>query len=239
LVIGATSDVAVEFAHLHRERGDELHLVGRDASRLAELARSVEGSFSVLDFRRLDEIAPFVEVLFRTHGSFDRALIAHGVLPDQRATELDFESAEEALLINLRSVIAFLVPLANGMERGGRGRLCVIGSVAGERGRPRNYTYAAAKSAVHIYAEGLRSRLYASGVSVTTIKLGPVDTKMTRDHEKNFLFSRAPDVARSIVLAMDRRRGNVFVPGYFRWILAIVRALPEPVFQRVASLRDR
>lgn len=239
LVLGATSDVAIEIARVHHARGDVLHLVGRDEARLSALAKNFESTFSAFDFRHVERIAPFVEGLLHAYGPFDRVLVAHGLLPDQRATELDFGSAEESFLVNLRSVVAFLIPLANALEAEGRGRLAVLGSVAGERGRPRNYTYAAAKAAVHIYTEGLRSRLHERGVSVTTIKLGPVDTKMTRDHEKNALFSRADEVARAIVVAMDRRRGNVFVPGYFRLILAVVRALPESLFQRIPSLRDR
>ena len=64
----------------------------------------------------------------------------------------------------------------------------MITSVAGDRGRPRNYTYGAAKSATTTYLEGVRSRLYRAGVTVHDLRLGPVDTPMTRDHPKNALF---------------------------------------------------
>ena len=66
-----------------------------------------------------------------------------------------------------------------------------MSSVAGERGRPRNFTYGAAKGALNVYLQGLRTRLGGSGVRVHTFKLGPVDTPMTVDHRKTLVFARA------------------------------------------------
>ncbi len=72
------------------------------------------------------------------------------------------------------SVVSLLIPIANHLEQAKSGTLGVITSVAADRGRPRNYTYGAAKGALNTYLQGLRTRLYAAGVSVTTVKLGPV-----------------------------------------------------------------
>jgi decaprenylphospho-beta-D-erythro-pentofuranosid-2-ulose 2-reductase len=114
-----------------------------------------------------------------------------------------------------------------------------MGSVAGDRGRPRNYTYGAAKGALTLYLQGLRSRLYPVGVAVTTLKLGPVDTPMTVDHAKNPLFTTPERLAPAIVRAIDRRAGEVYLPWYWRPILAVVRNTPEPLFQRLRFLSGR
>ena len=98
------------------------------------------------------------------------------------------------------------------MEASRGGRIGVITSVAGERGRPRNYTYGTAKGALNVYLQGLRSRLYDSGVSVTTLKLGPVDTPMTKDHAKHALFGKPSAVARGIVRALDARTPEAIRP---------------------------
>ena len=88
----------------------------------------------------------------------------------------------------------------------------MITSVAGDRGRPRNYTYGAAKGALNIYLQGLRTRLYASGVTVTTIKLGPVDTPMTTGTTSARAVRQNPaTVAHSIVAAIDAG-----IPGSLR-----------------------
>ena len=147
--------------------------------------------------------------------------------------------AEQIARTNYVSVMALLIPLANHFEQQGGGRLAVLSTVAADRGRPRNYTYAAAKAALNVYLQGVRSRLYARGVGVHVIKLGPVDTPMTVDHAKNALFARSPDAARDILRAIERGKSEAYVPGFWRWIMVVVRNLPEPAFQRIGSLVNR
>jgi short-subunit dehydrogenase len=102
----------------------------------------------------------------------------------------------------------------------------VITSVAGDRGRPRNYTYGAAKGALNLYLQGVRSRLFSAGVTVTTLKLGPVETPMTREHPKNALFGQPLPVARAIVAAMDRRAAEAYVPAIWAAIMPLVARTP-------------
>ncbi len=242
LILGATSAVAAAAARLHADRGDRLFLVGRSADKLAALGAALSvpaASIHRADF--LDPGAPerAIAEAVAGLGVIDQALIAHGQLGDQRRSELDPAEAELILRTNLLSVIALLVPLANHMEAQGHGRIGVISSVAAERGRPRNYTYAAAKGALNVYLQGLRSRLVPAGVSVTTIKLGPVDTPMTATHKKNALFSRPEAVAATLVAAIDAGEAEAYVPRYWRPIMAAVRATPEAVFQRVKALSGR
>jgi short-subunit dehydrogenase len=114
-----------------------------------------------------------------------------------------------------------------------------MSSVAGERGRPRNFTYGAAKGALNVYLQGLRTRLHGSGVRVHTFKLGPVDTPMTVDHRKTLVFARARDVAAGILTTVDRGRGEAYLPWFWRPIMAVVRSLPEPALRRIPFLAGR
>ncbi len=243
LVLGATSAIAVEVATIHAARGDRLHLVGRNPDKLAAVARRCGGSAQVTsrqaDFADLEAAEGIVADAALSLGVIDTALIAHGDLGDQLATERSFASAEAVLRTNFLSAVALLIPLANVMEAARAGRLGVITSVAGDRGRPRNYTYGAAKGALHIYLQGLRTRLYAAGVAVTTLKLGPVDTPMTRDHAKHMLFGKADVVADGIVRAMDARAAEAYVPSFWSAIMPVVRSTPEVLFQKLPFLSGR
>lgn len=243
LILGATSAIAAEVAVLHARRGDRLHLVGRNPDKLAAVARRCEGASVTTATADFDDLARADAVLREAvtalGGSPERALIAHGELGDQLETERDVSAAEAVIHTNFVSAVALLIPLANEMERAGRGRLGVITSVAGERGRPRNYTYGAAKGALSVYVQGLRTRLYRAGVKVTTLKLGPVDTPMTVGHAKHALFGTAPGVARDIVRAMDRGVAVAYAPRVWGAIMAVVRATPERVVQRLGFLSGR
>jgi decaprenylphospho-beta-D-erythro-pentofuranosid-2-ulose 2-reductase len=70
-------------------------------------------------------------------------------------------------------------------------------------------------------------------VNVSTLKLGPVDTPMTATHRKHLLFARPADVAASIVTAIDAGRTEVYLPWFWRGIMAVVRNLPEAAIQRL------
>jgi decaprenylphospho-beta-D-erythro-pentofuranosid-2-ulose 2-reductase len=241
-IFGATSQIAQDVARAYAARDARLYLVGRSTAKLgalaAELAAHVVGS-AAQDFDQTQQAEACVSAAIAALGGLDVAILAHGLLGDQRQSERDLQTAEEIERTNYSSVIALVIPLANHFEAQRGGHLAVMSSVAAERGRPRNYTYAAAKSAVNVYLQGVRSRLYPAGVHVHTLKLGPVDTPMTVDHEKNKLFSKSEDVARHIVRAIDAGVAEAFVPPHWRYIMWVVRNLPESVFQRVSALSGR
>jgi len=242
-IFGATSAIAAEIARVYAGRGARLFLAGRDPAKLRALVEA-RGD-AVAGFREVDLTAPgaaaaavsaAIEAL---GGGLDVAVIAHGWLGDQLASERDVAEAERIIATNFVSVVALLVPLGNHFEAAGAGHIAVLSSVAGDRGRPRNYTYGASKGALNLYLQGLRTRLWARGVGVHTLKLGPVDTPMTATHEKTMLFARADRVAADIVAAIDAGRAEAYVPWYWRFIMAIVRNMPERAMQRLRALSGR
>jgi decaprenylphospho-beta-D-erythro-pentofuranosid-2-ulose 2-reductase len=242
-IFGATSAIAAEIARLYAGRGARLFLAGRSPEKLRALAAAHGGA--VAGRHEVDLTAPGAadtavsSAIAALGGGLDVAVIAHGLLGDQLASERNVAEAERIIDTNFLSVVALLVPLANHFEAAGRGHIAVLTSVAGDRGRPRNYTYGAAKAALNVYLQGVRTRLWPRGVGVHTMKLGPVDTPMTATHDKTLLFARADRVAAGIVAAIDAGRAEVYLPWFWRPIMAIVRHLPERVMQRVASLSGR
>ncbi|KIG16846.1 oxidoreductase, short-chain dehydrogenase/reductase family protein [Enhygromyxa salina] len=245
LIIGATSAIASEVARIYASQGHALYLLARDAERLRELVVELEERGADLrghasgDLDELERNGERVAAAIQVLGSIDVALIAHGYLGDQQRSESSLDEALKILSTNLASPISLLIPLANHFEAQGAGHLAAITSVAGERGRPRNFTYGAAKGGLSRYLEGQRSRLRPRGVVVHNIKLGPVDTPMTANHAKNALFAEKRAVARTIVRALERRRHVTYVPRFWWLIMAIVRVVPESLFQRLGFLSGR
>lgn len=241
-IFGATSAIATATARVFAARNARLYLVGRNADKLRALHEELGDavvSTAVQDFDDTDAAERCVAAAHAALGRIDVALIAHGLLGDQHKSERDFGEAEQIARTNYLSVVALLIPLANVLQEQRGGHLVVLSTVAAERGRPRNFTYAAAKSALNTYLQGVRSRLYPAGVKVHTIKLGPVDTPMTVSHKKNWLFAQADEVGREIVRAIDRGAPQAYVPRFWRPIMFTVRNLPEFVFQRIGALSER
>jgi decaprenylphospho-beta-D-erythro-pentofuranosid-2-ulose 2-reductase len=242
LILGATSAIASEVARIYAAQGDKLYLVGRNTEKLSALVHSL-GAAAVAsaraDFNELSRNEAVITDAVSKLGGVDVALIAHGELGDQQESERRFDAAEAVLRANFISVVALLVPLANHLEQQGSGVIGVITSVAGDRGRPRNYTYGAAKGGLNVYLQGLRSRLFKAGVSVVTLKLGPVDTPMTETHAKNALFAKPQAVAASIVAALARRTPEAYVPSFWGAIMPVVKNTPERLFQLLPFLSGR
>lgn len=242
VILGATSAIAAEYALLCARRGDRLYLVGRSPEKMQALLQKLGAAVvghECADLDRCSEAVARVARAIDHLGGLDRALIAHGYLGDQSRSERDVGYAEQILTTNFTSAVALLVPLASHFEKQRSGHLAVITSVAGERGRPRNYTYGAAKRGLSCYLEGLRSRLYGSGAYVHNIKLGPVDTPMSAGHPQNFLWGEKKAAARAICMAMERRRHVVYVPRTWAFVMCVVRLLPEFVFQRFGFLAGK
>ena len=191
------------------------------------------------DFTETSENEGRLAMAMAALGGVDEVYIAHGWLGDQLESERSFAHADAVIAANFTSVVSLLVPLVNQLEEQGHGALVVLGSVAGDRGRPRNYTYGAAKGALHLYLQGVRSRLFASGVRVVTIRLGPVHSPMTVDHPKTPLFAQPADVAREIVALAQSGPVDAYVPWFWRPIMGTVRNLPEQIFQRFGFLAGR
>jgi short-subunit dehydrogenase len=239
LIVGATSAIAAETARAYAAYGARLFLTGRNAERLSAVAEDlrVRGAAAVetavLDVTDRRRGAEVMEAAWSAFGGLDVALLAHGVLPDQARCQASADDAVAALDVNFASTVALLTPLANRFEASRAGCLAVIGSVAGDRGRQSNYVYGAGKGGVDRFLEGLRNRLFRSGVAVVTLKPGFVDTPMTAGVPHGPLFASAHRAGRAIHRAIERRRDVAYIPWFWRPIMAVVRALPEAVFKRL------
>jgi len=239
LIIGATSAIAAETARVFAAYGARLFLTGRHSGRLDAVAADlkVRGAAQVetalLEVTDISRHAGVVEAAFAALGGLDVVLIAHGTLPDQQRCEESAAETVAALEVNFTATIALLTLLANRFEAARQGCIAVITSVAGDRGRQSNYVYGAAKGGVERFLEGLRNRLFRSGVAVITIKPGFVDTPMTAGVAKNPLFASPRRVGRAIYRAIEARRSVVYIPWFWRPIMFLVTALPESIFQRL------
>jgi decaprenylphospho-beta-D-erythro-pentofuranosid-2-ulose 2-reductase len=240
MIAGATSAIAHATAKQFATDGAELFLVGRDPDKLAAVQHDLEvrGAARVavhtLDLTDLAQHAALVAAAYETLGGLDAALIAHGTLPDQARVQASAEETLREFTTNALSTISLLTLLAQRFEEQRRGCIAVISSVAGDRGRGSNYVYGAAKGAVTVFASGLRARLSKIGVAVVTIKPGFVDTPMTAHLKKNPLFASPERVGKRIYTAMLKGEDVVYVPWFWRYVMAIIRFIPEGIFKKLS-----
>jgi len=239
LIIGATSAIARATARRYAARGDRLHLIARNGDLLKQAADDlrVRGASSVtcsrLDVNDFDRHEKVLQDTVHELGRLDVALICHGSLPDQQASEKSFDLARQEINTNGLSVISLLTVLAAIFIEQGHGTIAVVTSVAGDRGRQSNFVYGAVKAMVSTYLQGLRGRLLPHHVHVVDIRPGLVDSPMTAHLEKGILWSSPERIGAIIVRSIERKRHTVYAPFYWRYIMFIVRLLPEFLFKRI------
>ena len=239
LVLGATSGIAEATCRIWAGQGARLFLVGRNAAKLEVVAADLrtrgaaEVFTAVVD---LDDTARHPELLAHAVNSLtglDVAYLAHGVLGDQHAAEAEFGVAEQILHTNLISAVSLLTWLANFCVQRRSGVLAVLSSVAGDRGRKSNYVYGASKAGLSAFLDGLRNRVDREGVTVMTIKPGPVKTAMTVSMPGSHKFADVNKVAATIVTAIEARRDTLYVPFQWQPIMFVIRHIPERVFKKL------
>ncbi|MBW4038013.1 MAG: SDR family oxidoreductase [Acidobacteria bacterium] len=239
LVLGATSGIAEACLRLWAARGDSLYLVARSEDRLNVVAAdaNVRGAALVeTAVANLDDLEQHPELLahaVNALGGLDIAFLALGVLGDQTDAERRVEAATQVLHTNFTAPVSLLTWLANYMSQRHTGTLAVLSSVAGDRGRRSNYVYGSSKAGLTTFVDGLRNRIDRDGVRVMTIKPGPVRTAMTENMKGNAKFADVNDVAAALVKAIDRGTDVVYVPGIWRIIMGVIRAIPESIFKKL------
>ena len=242
LVLGATSGIAEATVRIWASRGEDLFLIGRNPERLHAVAADarVRGAGYVdTAVADLDQTAQHAELLahaINSLGGLDVAYLAMGVLGDQGKAERSFAEAGQMLHTNLLAPASLLTWLANYCAQRHAGTLAVLSSVAGERGRKSNYVYGASKAGLTAFVDGLRNRVDREGVKVVTIKPGPVKTAMTEGMKGERKFADVSKVAATIVQAIDKGSKGpdvLYVPGIWRVLMAVIRAIPEARFKKM------
>jgi short-subunit dehydrogenase len=155
-------------------------------------------------------------------------------MPDQSAIDADPSLIDGTVIDSFTGPARFLQMLAPLIEARGAGCVVGIGSVAGDRGRIGNYVYGAAKAGFHTYLSGLRNRLTRAGGHVVTVKPGFVDTAMTWGIEGMFLVAAPEKVAVDILKAVRKKRNVIYTPFFWRYIMLIIRSIPEPIFKKMS-----
>lgn len=239
LIVGATSAIAQALAEQLARDGSTLFLLGRSSPKLELVAANLKTRHGAkaeclaIDFDDFAAHAPAIAAAAARLGGLDAAILCHGSLGDQKACERDFRLAEAEFRTNLLGAMSFLSHLANRFEQQGAGQIIAISSVAGDRGRQSNYIYGAAKAGLSAFLQGLRNRLHPRGVKVLTVKPGFVDTPMTAHLKKGLLMASPEKVARDILRAAAKDRCVLYTPWFWRWIMLVIRLVPEKIFRKL------
>jgi decaprenylphospho-beta-D-erythro-pentofuranosid-2-ulose 2-reductase len=240
MIFGAASAIATETAINFAKDEAHLFLVDLKMSRLESVRDHINAHHktkidlyeaNALDF---DKHLELINTAIETMNGMDILFISHGTLPDEDVVRKDMLKMVQEFNINCTSLISLASIAANYFEEKKAGTIAAITSVAGDRGRQSNYIYGSAKGGATVFLQGLRNRLSKSGVQVLTIKPGQVDTPMTAHMPKGPLFAQPSLIGKGIYDAIKNNRDIVYLPGYWRIVMFIIRHIPEFIFKKLS-----
>lgn len=240
LVTGASSGIGAVVARRLAAEGDwRLVLNGRDATRLEQVAAQVDGLALPADLTRPGADRLLTDLVLDHAGRLDLLVASAGVGWAGDFTGMPHARIDEIVGVDLLATLHLVRALLPHMVAVGSGRIVLIGSVAGSLGVRGEAVYSAAKAALAAFADALRYELRRTGVGVTHVIPGAVETPFferrgtpyTRTWPRPVSPERVADAVWSAVL---HGTDEVYVPGWLR-LPARVRGVTPGLYRRLAA----
>jgi short-subunit dehydrogenase len=229
LITGASRGIGEATARELARRGYALALAGRSANALEALAGELTraGTRAVpipADLRSTAELQRLSDIVLDHFGRVDALILNAGIGGAGPVARMPAGAAAATIETNLLAPIALTHALLPQMLERRRGAIVLVGSVAGRIGLPGSAIYSASKFGLRGFADGLRREVAASGIGVTLVAPGFIRTAMTE--RIRLPLPRPAIVARAIADAIVQPRREVFVPGYYRWLVWAAHLAP-------------
>ncbi|WP_106180526.1 SDR family NAD(P)-dependent oxidoreductase [Prauserella shujinwangii] len=230
VVTGGSSGIGAATATELARRGAGVVVVGRDGRALGDVAVPLGGRVCVADLAEPEA----ADRVAGEAGDVDLLVCNAGVGWAGRFAEMPPEDIDRLVRVNLLSVLHLVRAVLPGMLRRGHGHVVLVSSIAGCMGVAEEAAYSASKAGLHVLAGSLRHEVAGRGVGVTVVFPGVVDTAFFDRRGAPYPRRRprpvpAERVARALVAGVERRRAEVFVPGWLRLPARLRGLAPGPV----------
>jgi NADP-dependent 3-hydroxy acid dehydrogenase YdfG len=244
LITGASSGLGAALALEYAKIGNKLHLQGRDATRLEDIANQcrkrgalvdtqiidVTDAVSMQDWIRLADAATPLDLLIANAG------ISAGTGGDSESSE----QVRRIFATNIDGVINSVQPIIPLMLARKSGQIAIMSSLAGIRALPSSPAYSASKACVRYYGESIRGNLLKDGVSVSVVCPGYIKTPMTAVNNFPMPFIMSAEKAAHIIasrLKCGHGRIAFPLPLYLPlwWLACLSPRLTDPIFSRLPA----
>ncbi|HZD38822.1 MAG TPA: SDR family NAD(P)-dependent oxidoreductase [Actinomycetes bacterium] len=238
LVTGASSGIGRALSPLLAERGATLALAGRDTAALAEVAGRTGGEPLAADLAEPGGAELLADLVLERHGRVDLLVSNAGAGWAGDLAAMPLEVAERLVTLNLVAPVRLTRLLLPGMLERGSGHLVYVTSIAGATGVAREAVYAATKAGLATFADSVREEVAGSGVTVSVVVPGVVDTPFFERRGSAYDRAWPPPipaerVARALLRAIAADRAEVFAPAWIRLPARLKGAVPG-VYRRLA-----
>ncbi|KIL36177.1 oxidoreductase [Cohnella kolymensis] len=222
LITGASSGIGAVTARLLAERGAIPILTARSKGKMEMLSASIQGDSPVyeMDVRDTAQVNDVVSQVHRHYGKIDILLNNAGFGEFLRFSETSITQFQDMMDVNYMGTVRCTHAVLPYMLQAGVGHIVNVASMAGKMATAKSTAYSASKHAVLGFTNALRRELKSSGVMVSAVNPGPIDTPFFEraDPEGTYLrnlgrFVMTPDRAAGAILhVIERRKAELDLP---------------------------
>ena len=261
VIIGATSAIAEQFAHLAAQHQCALRLIGRDLEQLKIIKQDIVLRYHVpcdyipIDFSML--LGQFAMAKTKQEGvstvtAFQRrandAMTPLDSVFNQLPGEIDLFLAQSAFTTNEElntlsitdlitiNVLSTSILIDAYLKRPQKQHhLLYLSSVAAGRGRAKNSLYGGSKAAIEVYLEGLQQQS-PSTCHITIARLGFIDTKQTYGQPGIFYAAPPKQCAETCWTALEKHKPSFYYPLFWHFIIMVIKNVPFFIYKKLKNL---
>lgn len=208
VVTGAGSGIGEAIATLLHEEGAKVVLAGRNKDKLQNVANQLaQDSVKVVptDVTKKEEVDELIKMAQQTFGGLDIVINSAGQMLSSKITDYQVDEWDSMIDVNIKGTLYTAKAALPTMLEQSSGHLINIASISGFEVTKSSTIYSATKAAVHTITQGLEKELAKTGVKVTSISPGMVDTAITAIYNPTDRKKLEPqDIAEAVLYALTQ-----------------------------------
>ncbi len=236
VILGATCNLGMELSYIYAKNNFNLVLISRSSIKNQELKNSLQQKFSNISVSTYElDILDLDGQNYIYNNIKEKPIGIISLIGETHNVEKIYDKKLINIInVNFTNLINFLSYFLKDFEKKNEGFLICVSSVAGLRGRSKNFIYGSAKAALITFLSGCRNYYNNTNIFIMTVLPGYIrSSKDNTNRIERILQIEPSDLARKIFIAHKKRKEIVYSNYLWRLIMLIIQILPNNIFNKI------
>jgi short-subunit dehydrogenase len=236
VITGASSGIGAWMALELSRLGAIVILIARSEQKLQQTAAFMQGKHEcmVTDITSSEQVFAAVGQIIHTYGNIDILINNAGFGVFENFSEANLATMEQMMDVNYMGTVRCTKAVLPYMLEAKSGHIVNIASLAGKIGTAKSSGYCASKHAVLGFTNSLRQELKGTGIFITAVNPGPIDTPFFEQADPSGSYAskmksymlRPEQVGQAVLRAIIKRKMEINLPVLFGWAAKFIIVFP-------------